>query len=426
MDSQVGQPRVIIVKGALLIIFGVAMYMGVSCSPVKFSASASNCSVSTPCVTGQGLLEVDQTFTFNANNQVDILVVDDNSGSMTTEQNNMGNALNGFIGNLMNAYNTVGLNWQVAVTTTDICGIADPILPPGFCPAPNISGFTSIPGAQGQFIGPLNSNPSYGNQYIITPQMSAPDQVFADTVQRGNQLGSGDERAIYAANLAINQANGANAGFFRDNANLAIVILSDEDERSVDGNCTDTDPADPVQYFGFNSGQCDAGYATPESNDTPSSLITNVQQTWGGAKNLMVNSIIIEPDDMTQYPDPNLGGQMQTCLQLQSHQPPVYTAHPGQAYAQLSQMTGGQVGSICDDGNGAFANMLTNITGAIVQQSTSNVITLANTPSSTPTVTFTPQANAVNWTWSGNEITLSARPASGTTVNVDYSYAQSN
>jgi len=365
-------------------------------------------------VTAQGYLQVDQTFNFSSTNMVDILVVDDNSGSMTTEQENLGNALNGFVGNLQGK----GLDWRIAVTNTDTCESASG-QPAGFCPGPS-----GIAGADGQFMNVLGTTPIYGPN-IITPGTPNAAQVFHDTIQRGNQVGSGDERGIYAVNLAIDSRS--SSGFFRDGAGIAVVILSDEDERSTGGNCTEVDPTFPNQYSSFSPGQCDAGFAPLENYDQPTTLVSKVQQAWGGAKPLLVNSIIIQPNDMTQYPDPNMGGAMQTCLQLQSHQGPYYTAHPGRTYQQLSQMTGGVVGSICNNvpagsGQGAFTAMLGNISGAIINLPSSNVVTLAYSPNATPTVTFSPAGNAVPWTWSGNQITFSKRPASGTTVDVNYTY----
>ena len=271
----------------------------------------------------------------------------------------------------------------------------------------------------------LGAGSIYGNN-IITSATPNGANLFYNTIQRLNQIGSGDERAVYASILATANQGAANPGFLRPNANLAIVILSDEDERSVGGNCTVTDPADPVQNINIANGQCDPGFAPLMPNDSPSTLISQIDSEWGGNKQLNVYSIIIIPDDMTLYPDPNDGGQQQTCLQLQSHQGPYFTAHPGTTYQSLSQMTGGLVGSICDNGSGAFANVLTSITSNIQQQTTSNVITLAYAAVGQPIVTFTPSSGAVGWTWNGsNQITLSTRPAAGTIVHVNYNYTAS-
>jgi hypothetical protein len=96
-------------KFALLAVLAITIYLGVSCSPVKFSGIAHNCDVANPCVNANGLLEIDLDFVFNSTNQVDVLVVDDNSGSMTTEQQNLATPLNGFISGL----NSSGVDWQI-------------------------------------------------------------------------------------------------------------------------------------------------------------------------------------------------------------------------------------------------------------------------------------------------------------------------
>lgn len=370
-----------------------------ACSPVKFAQNKNVCTVDNPCAGADGLNHVFQEFAFTASNKVDILVIVDNSGSMSVEQQNLASPFNGFISRL----NSSGLDWQIGVTSTDVC---PETAPEGFCPS-------GLNGARGRFMGAPGSNPAFGNQYIIKPGSNA-QQLFAQRVQRGSEVGSGDERGIFAANLAVDQRNSANAGFFRDNSNLAVVILSDEDERSV--NAADSSLG---------------GYAQLANYDIPETFISKVAQTWNNTKSLLVNAIIIKPGDTTMYPDPNAnsapGGpypQNNTCLNVQAHQPQYYTAHAGTAYARLAQKTGGVVGSICDNGSGSFAAMLNNITGAIINQPSSRIITLAHTPEYRPTVTFNPNGNTVGWSWvpGSNQIHLTSRPAAGTTVRVEYDY----
>lgn len=364
------------------LLIGLIFGSFLACSPVHFSKDKTFCAVDNPCVVSQGLFHTQQDQLFTVTNKVDILVVDDNSGSMTTEQENLGQPFNNFISNL----NGTGLDWQIGVTNTDVCPIAG-----GLC------GNTNIPGARGRFMGPQSgSQPNYGTQFIISPATPNTATAFYNTVQRNNEVGSGDERGIYALNLAVDGRNDIDAGFFRDNSNLAVVILSDEDERSVGGN----NPSDPA-------------YSALESNDFPQTFMNKFQTVWGGTKALQVNAIVIKPGDSG-------------CLSTQAAQGPYYTAHYGQQYVDLANMTNGVVGSICDNGAGSFANMLINITGAIHKLPTTNIITLNYVPTSTPTVTFDPPGNAVSWAWSSgtNQIVLSVRPADGTDVHVEYDFKQ--
>jgi hypothetical protein len=371
-----------------------------ACSPAHFSTLKSGCAVNDPCIAGSGLLHVSQESTFRSTNKVDILLVEDTSGSMTSEQQSLASPFNGFISNL----NSAGLDWRIAVTNMDVCnGSAG-----GLC--------GSSEGAQGRFMGPLGSSPKFAGaagQYVISPtgNPSYPgttaEQLFQNIVQRNNETAAGDERGIYAANMAIDHAQ--NASFFRDNSNLAIVFLSDEDERSVGG----LDPSN-------------SQYAVLENNDLPQTLINKTISKWGGAKSVLINSIIVKPNDTALYPDPNDGGAMKTCLNVQANQTPSGTAHEGTKYKEVADMTGGFVGSICaaGSGSGSFAAMLTNITGAITGLPISRTVNLAYKPASNPTVTFTPAGNAVSWTWTPgtNQVVLASRPADGTVVRVEYDF----
>lgn len=378
---------------SFFIILALAMQLS-SCSPVQFSGGDKDsvggvpCDVSNPCVGPNGLKRVNQQVKFTSTNKVDVLVIADNSGSMSVEQGNLGAPFNGFISNLSNS----GMDWQVAVTNTDVCPSSDGGAK--YCP-----GESGLPGAQGTFMGPPGSQPTYGNQFIIRPGTSNADQVFNSYVQRGNEVGSGDERAIFAANLAIDKRAGANAGFFRSDSNFSIVILADEDERSANGRKTDE------------SGATIRDYAPLSDYDLPQTLMNKVATTWGGQKSLLVNAIVVKPGDSA-------------CLNQQRNQPPKYTAQYGYGYADLATKTGGVVASICDNGQGAFANELRNITGAIARQPQTRIITLNYIPASKPKLTFNPASNAVNFNWSAgsNKLELVTRPADGTSVTVSYDY----
>jgi hypothetical protein len=361
------------------------MGLAIGCSPVKFAQTTSACTVNNPCVTSTGTSHVGQDQLFTKTNRVDIIVVDDNSGSMHTEQSNMAAAFNGAIQNLI----TKGQDFQIGITTTDVCPQGD--APAGFCPAGDNA-------ANGQFIGP--STAAFGMQNVISWSPSNPNSnaatQFANTIYRPEQ-GSGDERGIFALNKALDQKDSANAGFFRSNSNLAVIILSDEDERSVGGLNTN-DPA----------------YAPLADYDQPQTFLNKATALFGSSKTVLVNSIVIKPGDTA-------------CLNQQAAQPPVYTAHYGNTYKTLANLTGGQTGSICDNGAGSFAAMLNNITAQIANIPSSNIMTLNYIPNAQPTLTFTPAANAVSWTWTPgtNQITFAVRPADGTTVHAEYDFDSS-
>lgn len=342
---------------------GTSVFFGLlgffqNCAPVNFSKDANSTCTISGClsnVNGTGI-QISQDFSFNgANNKVDILFVDDNSGSMSAKQQNLGSRLDTFVASIS------GLDWQIGVTTTDVTNS----------------------GARGQFIGPQGQVPVVSNSYMITPSTPNYSQIFLQTIQRNAETGSGDERGIYAANMVIDNRSSSTQGFFRNSSNLAVIILSDEDERSVGG-----DPA-------LSS---DPQFEPLEPYDQPQTLIDKVRAAFGD-KPLLVNAIIAIPGDSA-------------CLAQSA-------SHYGKIYAQAVAATGGVMGSICSND---YTPYLNNIGGAIVNQSKN--INLDHIPVSAPVVTWSPPGNAVSYTWTPGtgSIVLSSYPISGTTMHVTYSY----
>jgi hypothetical protein len=361
-----------------------------ACSPVAFTTEDTSGDVANPCPVGvTGTSDVTQSVTFTDSNRVDVLVVVDNSNSYAKEDQSLGNPLNGFVSGL----NSSGLDWQIGVTTTDVCPQSD--APSNLC-APGDQG------TQGLLVGPsIPQTPGAtvyqtGPQFIVTPGVSAQAQfdglvVRDDSFPGANGYPSGDSRAIFAANLAIDQANSGNAGFFRDNSNLAVIIISDEDERSVGGLI----PSNP-------------GYAPLSSYDLPQTLMNKVATVWGGNKSLLVNTIIINPGDVA-------------CFNYMQANDPLKSSEYGNIYAELSGATNGIQGSICAP---SYQTMLSNITGAIGEIPVSNTVTLNYVPNSAPTITFIPASNAVGYTWTTgtNQVVFNTRPANGTQVTFSYAF----
>ncbi len=131
---------------------------------------------------------------------VDILWVVDNSGSMEQEQEKVADGFAAFIQYFL----ALELDFHMAITTTD----------------------TDPTGARGAFVGATR---------ILDP--ATPDLVntFMANAQVGID-GSGDERGLEAARLSLSEPNasGANAGFLRPDALLAVIIVSDEEDVSAD------------------------------------------------------------------------------------------------------------------------------------------------------------------------------------------------
>jgi hypothetical protein len=281
---------------------------------------------------------------------VDILFVDDNSKSMIIEQEKMGERFPNFLASIG------GLDWRIAVTTTDI-----------FAQGGNLLEFS--PGLR-----------------ILTPSMSGSDALFKSTIRR-SEIGSGDERGIYAANLVIDRKS--QNQFFRDSAHFAVVILSDEDERSYGGTLSSgTQTIDPL-----------------ESYDFPETFKSNVTNKLGSSKTTSVHSIVIKPGDSA-------------CKQMQDNQ--THIGQYGTIYALLSQMTQGILGDICASDYGA---QLATIGNQIVKHISS--MKLACEPATgaglEPVIIIKPQTSpATQGTINGDQIFFDHPLPAGTEISLKY------
>lgn len=238
-----------------------------------------------------------------AQNKVDVLFVVDNSGSMADIQREMADRISGFINNVQ------GLDWQIAFTLTDVYYKKNQVVQDGVLVPLEGSG------------SDLNS---IGDSHILNSSMDAAvvERVFGETVQREEE-GSGAEQGIYASYRAVERAfqsgelNSANRRFFRDDASLSIVLISDENETPDHGH-----------------------------KNRPQDLIQIVNNKYDGSKNLSFNSLIVQPGD-------------QECLDSRGWSwIPFFGWHRigqyGQAYADLSNRLGAGseggslIGSVCE------------------------------------------------------------------------------
>lgn len=171
--------------------------------------------------------------------KMDILFVVDNSGSMSEEQTNLAQNFPKFI-DVLNAYMTGAgqpLDYHVGLTTTSLTDVS-PIPLPIPIPVP--------PGDDGA----LRNDASCGmTRPWIERSDANPAQTFSCVAKVGTD-GSGQEQPLGAAKLALTDriADGKNGGFLRDDALLAIVVLTDEDDQSVDP-ASSSSPELPVENF---------------------------------------------------------------------------------------------------------------------------------------------------------------------------------
>ena len=277
---------------------------------------------------------------------VDVLVVVDNSYSMEVEQEKLGQRLDRFISSLR------GVDWQIGVTTTDVSmgnyGIQGSLLP--------------LEGANG---------------YILTPRTADYEQVFLDTITREETLNcaaemdcpSSDEQALSAIMMAIDKRDTDNAGFFRPNADLAVIILTDEDEKS-------NGPDDATQPF-----------------EVQEHLATHLP-----GKTATVFGIISQVGDTT-------------CADANGLDVGVFSRHA----QELSELTGGVVGSICDQD---YSKSLSKIGEVVV--SLMNSVTLKRQPDpETLDLQFRPAID-VEYTIEGKKLVFSKPLPEDTKILVAY------
>lgn len=343
----------------------------VGCSSQRFSPVASPQALATPPVIpppvsapvqatptppGPAVLKtVNEDFTQgNAGNQIDILVVNDNSASMYELQSKLAARF----GNLISSISD--MDYQIGMTTTDL---------------------DSTNYNQGGRLMTWSGTSST----ILTPATPNAAAVFSNSVMRPETLNcdlwsgncpSGNEQPLLATIAAIAQKNTANAGFFRDNTPLVVVILSNEDEKS----------------------DLASGATTVQN------VLDTVQTAFGGSKRFVTFSIIVKPGDAK-------------CLNEQRAQAggdPRYSAYGTRAF-ELAFDTGGQSISICSaDYSQPLADMSLSMRRLITTYN------LKTTPKNGKVkVTFTPHVK-IGYTVEGRKLILDKAPPRGTKIAVEY------
>lgn len=135
--------------------------------------------------------------------KIDILWVIDNSGSMATSQAQLAASFPAFIQN----FSARKYDFQMGITTTDAY--------------------------RGRFnaleVWKKDLRPSVDSELFLTPDTLDLHDKFVQMAQVGIN-GNGDERAFQSLEDTLNNPN--NLGFLREDAYLAVIILSDEDDFS--------------------------------------------------------------------------------------------------------------------------------------------------------------------------------------------------
>lgn len=375
----------------LIVMTAITIYVG--CSDVKFQSVPSDQCVeansdpaNSSCFEAPGWLNYHFEFKVG---RMDILFVDDNSGSMYVEQTSMADRFP----NLLNEIS--GLDYQIGIITTDISA------------SPN-NGTPRSANGNGDFQDGKLLKFSNGDTVIsaVTPNVV---QLFRDAIKRpetlacdtatGSGCPSGDERGIYALNMALDRAD---EKFFRKDSHLAVVILSDEDERTNGGNIS--------------------GYPL-ETYDLPLTFAQKVHTQLGSNKTVSVHTIIIQPKDPGATTDTE-------CFQIQNSQTGGVKGYYGYQYAKLananqdpelkaahSSFLAGRSGSICAGDYGAQMGDIGNLAAV-----NANIKVLPCVPTSDKIkVAFSPNPGTqINFTVNSERLlTFNPQPPPGTTVSVD-------
>ncbi|MBX3022813.1 MAG: hypothetical protein KF799_14155 [Bdellovibrionales bacterium] len=327
-----------LVKGFVL---SIAVWAS-ACSNVSFTPSDALSKESLPDGPQQ------ETFSFNDSNtmaKVDILFVDDNSGSMQAKQEKLGTRLAPFVSSLGN------VDWQIAITTTDTS-----------------NGKYGLSGSIVQMTGT--------NTKILTSKVPNYETVFRNSIVRpemvncGLECPSDDERPLQALIGAINKRFTDNAGFWRENSDFVVVFLSDEDEKY-------------------------AGDGLPVE---PQVVINSVRAAFPN-KPFNAYGILTVPGDSTCY------GSVASVSGKYSY-----------FQAELVQLTGGVMGSICEND---YSAALQSIGERVRSNSGSVNLRYLPIPESVSMV-VSPFDPDLTWTLEGRAIRFNKVPKKGTNIVVRY------
>lgn len=290
-----------------LLMLSLATSLTAACAKVNFTPVAEQTSsaiVPTPNKT----VNVSEVVAYG-NKQVDFLLVFDDSNSMLPDLQKLAAGLGSFVSSLESS----NIDWQMCVTTTRSLTV--------------------------------NGNPTWGTSYNwvdYAPSSGTPayllkkgtanlDNIFVKTV---NTLtiggaGSGDERAIKASYEHFK--NASSNGCYRPGAAVSVIIVSNEDERSVGGDISKVKSTDAT-----------GSYQPLEMEDMPHNLISMAQSTFGNDVRFTFNSIIVKPGD--------------SVCESQQDASSTSPSHPAFVYEQMSSLTEGGIGSICDTNFAASLN----------------------------------------------------------------------
>jgi hypothetical protein len=167
----------------------------------------------------------DKKIPVQINRNVDILFVIDDSGSMREEQDSLLDNFGNFIGVLQNIEGGLP-NVHIGVISTNV-GAVDGV---SLCGGTGDDGVLKTAAALDgdRFIVDVED----GGGGRTTNYAGSLTEAFADLANLGIE-GCGFEAPLESMRLALNGSKSENAGFLRDDAFLAVIFITDEDDCSV-------------------------------------------------------------------------------------------------------------------------------------------------------------------------------------------------
>lgn len=286
--------------------------------------------------------------------QVDILVINDNSSSMAAEQAKMAQRFSSVMSSLKD------LDYHIAMTTTDVDS-------------------TEF-GQHGQIMPWAD-----GKSNFLTPKTPSADSVFSRTIRRqetldcaktGKHCPSGKEQPLLSAILAFEQASSFNKDFFRDDTDVAVLILSDEDEMS--------DGVSPGVTRG-------------------TAVVDAFRRAFGNSKNLVVHGIVIKSGDLS------------CLLQQQAQLAKGEKSYYGTRVEELVKLTGGATYSICDADFGGSLESISKQVRTLV-----NSFELQNVPKGKSVKVHLDPQQDISYRIDGRKLIFEKPPVAGTRIEVVY------
>lgn len=313
--------------------------------------------------------------------KIDILWVIDNSGSMETSQNNLVSNFQAFIGR----FQQQNFDFHMAVTTTD---------------AYKKQFNANSPLARIRDGAKLNSSTTTSSGvFVMTKETPNLSSVFATNIRQGT-IGDGDERALESIRQTLEEPFNNAAGFRRDEAFLAIIVVSDEEDFSH--------PTSQLR----DGTEINPPYPNPYDNPTLYPVQSYVEFL-DRYTNKAVNGMNYSVSSIT-VPDQACATQLETDSFRRK------IAHRVQ---ELASKTGGVQGSLCSN----FGSTLQLISDSIIQLS--SVFKLNREPQ-VDTIAVTVDGVAVpqdannGWTYNTTDWTItfhgSAVPGANANIKIDF------